>query len=264
MIDTDALQQYIATISHKEKLIHLLIWLAGLLIINVPSFELSVGVFNSRNFELLVPSLYGTGLNMILFYSTSFLIVRYFREDTLKLLGFSFACLIAVSLTESFPDIIIFRALNPMYFKRMNSYVIQDIVLGNILMNLAFFTIPAIVYGVISLLMRTPQQVVQPDTNSKIPVRNGYETIYLQPDELLYVESEGNYCTYHTENKKYVERRSLQSLEAELPANFSRCHRSYIINLKKVTSRSYKQVHIGKFEIPVGRKYAKSLSSLVS
>lgn len=52
-------------------------------------------------------------------------------------------------------------------------------------------------------------------------------------DEVKFISSDGAYCEFHMTNREHpeIDRRSLTSLEDELPENFIRIHRSTIINL---------------------------------
>jgi DNA-binding LytR/AlgR family response regulator len=47
----------------------------------------------------------------------------------------------------------------------------------------------------------------------------------------------------------------MTKLEKTLPKNFIRCHRSYIINLKKVDALDDRVLEIETFAIPVSRSY---------
>ncbi len=99
---------------------------------------------------------------------------------------------------------------------------------------------------------------------------NEKDTITLQPDELLYIESSDNYCTVVYLKKgqpvKPLLRSSLSRLEGQIArADVVRCHRSFVVNLDRVekvtgNAQGYK-LHLsdGMFQIPVARKYNDSL-----
>lgn len=63
------------SISTREIFIHFSILTIGLLLLNYPEFDLSIGVFNSGNGSLLWPSITGTIINMGVFYSISFYLI---------------------------------------------------------------------------------------------------------------------------------------------------------------------------------------------
>jgi len=92
----------------------------------------------------------------------------------------------------------------------------------------------------------------------------------VEEDSFLFAESDGNYSTiyYNIDGniEKQLLRLSLKSLEAQLESpNIFRCHRSYIINMGKVTKMKgnalgYK-LYVDKTEsiIPVSRSYVTAL-----
>lgn len=53
-------------------------------------------------------------------------------------------------------------------------------------------------------------------------------------DEILFVESIKDYVSIKTENQEYIVLDTLKSLENQLPVNFTRVHKSFILNLEKI------------------------------
>jgi len=79
-------------------------------------------------------------------------------------------------------------------------------------------------------------------------------------DEILYVESIKDYVNIKTKTQEYIVLDTLKSLENQLPANFTRIHKSFILNLDKVKSLSSKKVIlISEHEISVGEMYKSNL-----
>lgn len=70
----------------------------------------------------------------------------------------------------------------------------------------------------------------------KITINTDGKLIFLDADDILYVESDGNYSTIILENApKIVITKKLKEMSGVLPENqFFRIHNSYIINLKKI------------------------------
>ncbi|WP_338767862.1 LytTR family transcriptional regulator DNA-binding domain-containing protein [Bernardetia sp. ABR2-2B] len=107
-----------------------------------------------------------------------------------------------------------------------------------------------------------------------LEAENGKVALQLEPNEILYLQSEGNYIEvfYKSENKiqKELIRNSLKKLEGHLPQDtFFRCHKSYIINLSKVqkvegNARNLELI-LEKTEnkIPVSRSKSQQLSELL-
>lgn len=93
----------------------------------------------------------------------------------------------------------------------------------------------------------------------KITVSTDGKLIFLESNEILFVESEGNYSTIHTiENKKIVLTKKLKEVDQLLPSNhFFRIHNSFIINLNKIKEFLKTDGYViieGNHKIPVSRQ----------
>ncbi|APG65745.1 DNA-binding response regulator [Tenacibaculum todarodis] len=93
----------------------------------------------------------------------------------------------------------------------------------------------------------------------KITVSTDGKLIFLESDEILFVESEGNYSTIHTiGNKKIVLTKKLKEVDQLLPSNhFFRIHNSFIINLNKIKEFLKTDGYViieGNHKIPVSRQ----------
>jgi len=65
----------------------------------------------------------------------------------------------------------------------------------------------------------------------KIVVKKGNAIRILKPDDLLYMTAEDDYVMFYTVSDRYLKYTNMKYLEANLPNNFMRIHRSSIINL---------------------------------
>jgi hypothetical protein len=219
-------------------------------VVNVPSLELTFGVFNGHDYSLLVPSIYGLVLNALIFYANVYLIQQLLRQDRRKFTVLSLSYFAGLCLMETLLDSIYFY----LFYGYQNGSVLLDILIGSFLMNGMFFYLPSFVYGVLSSLNHSVETVA-----AKIHIKNGNESVFVSAKELLYVESDSNYCVFQTTTNKYLERRSLASLEEELPQQFVRCHKSFIINTDLIGRQSAKELEIGGRKLPIGRKYKAQL-----
>ncbi|GAB3546633.1 LytR/AlgR family response regulator transcription factor [Spirosoma fluminis] len=96
---------------------------------------------------------------------------------------------------------------------------------------------------------------------------NGKDKLSIHPDQLIYVESVGNYVDVHWVNltipQKAVLRNTLKDVEASLANHpqFFRCHRAFLVNLRGIcktegNARGYQLTLTGvSAEIPVSRSY---------
>ena len=85
-------------------------------------------------------------------------------------------------------------------------------------------------------------------------------------ENIDFLESSGNYVMIHTDQNRYLIRKSLSMMIELLPANsFVQCHRSYIVNLRRIDSVSPKShgdcnIHLKSgMTIPLSRKYRDHL-----
>lgn len=70
----------------------------------------------------------------------------------------------------------------------------------------------------------------------KIAVVGGGGTeVLLDPDQIHYVQADGDYSRIHTYDRAYLCTSSLGALEERLGPRFARVHRSHVVNLAKVT-----------------------------
>jgi two-component system LytT family response regulator len=72
--------------------------------------------------------------------------------------------------------------------------------------------------------------------NKKITLNTDGKLIFLESDDILYAESDGNYSTiFLADGQKIVLTKKLKEVNAILPSDsFFRIHNSYIINLNKI------------------------------
>ena len=67
-------------------------------------------------------------------------------------------------------------------------------------------------------------------------VKDGTRVFIIPVTKLDYAEAQDDYVALSTEGKKHLKQQTISSLESTLdPARFLRIHRSYIVNLEKVT-----------------------------
>jgi len=82
-------------------------------------------------------------------------------------------------------------------------------------------------------------------------------------DELRYVETLDDYVVMHMEgNRKHIVHSTLSKMDDRLPnSNFQKVHRSYIVNLSKITSVEEAKLNIGDRIVPISRAYRPIIKS---
>lgn len=117
---------------------------------------------------------------------------------------------------------------------------------------------------------RSSRLPVDRDINSDLQIhkdsllirkRNEIKRIYFK--DILYLEADGGkYSKIFLENNVYVIRYSLKNLLDKISSNdLVPCHRSYIINISKISSVDLSQntIYLGKHQIPVSRREKSAL-----
>jgi len=61
------------------------------------------------------------------------------------------------------------------------------------------------------------------------------QNTFIREEGINYIKKNGMKLIVHTDSKDYEVYNSFQKIENQLPANFVRCHKSYIVNLDKIT-----------------------------
>ena len=97
-------------------------------------------------------------------------------------------------------------------------------------------------------------------------VKSDYKLIKIEFKDLVYVEALKDYLKLYRDNdeKPILTLKSMKSLEEELPSNFfMRIHRSYIVNLKKVTIVDRNRIVFDKKYIPISEKYKENFQKFL-
>ncbi len=99
-----------------------------------------------------------------------------------------------------------------------------------------------------------------PERSPYVFVKDGYDWVRINLDELLYVESDGNYLTFQEANKKTLTRMTIGEAVEMLPLTaFMRVHKSYIIALSRIEKIERHQLTIGKVQVPLSGSYRDDL-----
>ena len=108
-------------------------------------------------------------------------------------------------------------------------------------------------------LLELKQQNAQPDAPSYIILKSGYEQYKVQLDDILYMESAGNYISFVLKDKRILSRLSMQEALALLPPDkFTRVHRSFIVANNKIARADRNCLYIGQVPVSIGAAYASA------
>jgi two-component system LytT family response regulator len=102
--------------------------------------------------------------------------------------------------------------------------------------------------------------------SGRILVRVGGNVHILRPDEIAWVEAEGDYVTLHTGEKSFLLRESLRNMESRLGAHgFRQIHRSCLVSIRRIRellaneNGDYQAVLENGTRLKVGRRYKDAL-----
>jgi len=103
------------------------------------------------------------------------------------------------------------------------------------------------------------KQLIQNTQKASITLNNK-KVVYL--DNLRYIKSERNYLLFHDDTGKIMDRNKLKSILNVLPPNFTRVHRSYIINKNFIAATNSHTLTLNTSEeIPISRTFKHNLKT---
>ncbi|MDR1666307.1 MAG: LytTR family DNA-binding domain-containing protein [Bacteroidales bacterium] len=70
---------------------------------------------------------------------------------------------------------------------------------------------------------------------TRIAVKYRQQIHVVPVDDINYVEAEGDYVKLHTDKNAFLKEKTMKYLEENLPSQFIRIHRSYIVNVNRVS-----------------------------
>ena len=80
--------------------------------------------------------------------------------------------------------------------------------------------------------------------------------MYLDKSDISYVEVYSKEVYIHVDGKVYKTKSTINEFEDKLKLEdyFFRCHRSYIVNLRKITKIKQNDSYIGNVRIPISKQ----------
>ena len=108
-----------------------------------------------------------------------------------------------------------------------------------------------------------------PETSQEIPeqtvfIKSGSEFHQVPIQNIKYIESDGNYVTFHTTKRSILARYKISEVKELLPQQFFvRVHRSYIVAIKHIETIKKHCVVIDEVEIPISSKYREGFFKVI-
>ena len=89
--------------------------------------------------------------------------------------------------------------------------------------------------------------------------------VRLNGDDILYIESMGDYVRFTTQDRKYVTHNTIKNIESRMDASrFMKVHRSYIVNLSQVEGLHEDELSIRGERIPVSKAHKARIRTLIN
>lgn len=109
------------------------------------------------------------------------------------------------------------------------------------------------------------QQSDSVQVNDYILVKADYKLYKVNYEDLLFIEGQHEYVTFHTTTKRITALYSLKNLEETLPKDkFVRTHKSFIVSIKHIEDIDKLNVTVAGNKIPIGASYRDSLIERLS
>ncbi len=106
---------------------------------------------------------------------------------------------------------------------------------------------------------KKPSDAVSKSTDF-ITVKADYKLYKINYDDLLFIEGQHEYVTFHTPQRRVTALFALKDLEEMLPQDrFVRVHKSYIVSFNHIQDLDKSDVTVAGTKIPVGASYRDEL-----
>ena len=108
------------------------------------------------------------------------------------------------------------------------------------------------------LAIEALQEKLHVSNQKELVIRSNRKQVLLSLEDIMYIESRGDYVEVHTVGDSHLTKEKISSLDERLPDDFIRIHRSFVVNKRHVSGFNKEEVVVRNHTIPIGRKYKKS------
>ncbi|CAL2089521.1 LytTR family DNA-binding domain-containing protein [Tenacibaculum sp. 190524A05c] len=91
--------------------------------------------------------------------------------------------------------------------------------------------------------------------NKELQIKHDGLPLNIPFESILYIQSFGNYLKIFTDERMYLIQQTLINITKVLSENFQRTHKSYILNLDRVTKATKTHLFINDSQVPVSPMY---------
>jgi DNA-binding LytR/AlgR family response regulator len=122
---------------------------------------------------------------------------------------------------------------------------------------------------------QSPETATKPSPERKETAQASQDRLFIKVkdrlirimfSDILYLEADDYYCKVYTEDQDYLATKTLKKLSAQFPPDglFFRCHRSYVVNLNRITEIGDLCVYLNKHKVPLSRSKRAEVLHLVN
>jgi two-component system, LytTR family, response regulator LytT len=244
----------------NKPIYHILYWLlimCVLVLIFGRSWDDNVVAFYF--ISLLLPVIIATS-----YFFNYFLVPRYLLTKRYFLFGLYFFYLIIVSLfLEMLVVTFTFIMMVQFHYDKISPVASDALTLGMVMYLIVF--LGSFILMVAQLRVRLTEIDHLKERNKKfqksfLQVTSQRKSVKIPYEEIDYIESLSDYIKICcSTNQPISSKTKISQIEIELPENFLRIHRSFIINIEKISSFNYNEVMVNEMLLNIGRTYKKEV-----
>jgi DNA-binding LytR/AlgR family response regulator len=104
----------------------------------------------------------------------------------------------------------------------------------------------------------------KPEERNYIVIKADSKLYKVNYNDLIYVEGQSEYVTFHTTQRNITGYYALKNLAEMLPASrFVRIHKSYIVSIRHIDIVENSAVQIGKIKLPIGASFKDEVMQML-
>jgi DNA-binding LytR/AlgR family response regulator len=124
---------------------------------------------------------------------------------------------------------------------------------------------PRFLSAINKVIAKKRMRAAQPSDDEHLFVKVDSLLLQVNLDAVLWVEAFGDYIKIHTDDKTHTIYSTLKKLGDKLDKKkFARVHRSYIVNISRITNIDPRNLEINKKIIPISETYKEELLNKIS
>lgn len=146
-----------------------------------------------------------------------------------------------------------------------SEYAVDAFSLGVVDYLLKPFDYARFLQAINKVVAQSSSELLTDACNDYLMVKADYKLYKVNFDDLLFIEGQHEYVTFHTKTKRITALYSLKNLEDTLPKDrFIRVHKSFIVSIKNIEDIDKAVVTVAGNKIPIGASYRDAMIERLS